>query len=195
MVVGNVIRRDNPEAQAVEGLNLPRLSLPEALNRFLVGDRQSLVVAGTHGKTTTTALLAWLLFATGRDPGFMVGGSPGISPPITGWARGLTWSWRGTSTTPPISTRRPKFVHFQPRTAILTSVEFDHADIYQDLDQVVAAFHTFLTRMPPGVPSAGLGGRAPGAPGVREIKLPGSFTDLMRSRPGRRRTSPRPQAA
>ena len=74
VVVGNVIRRDNPEAQAVEALGLPRLTLPGALNRFLVGNRQSLVVGGTHGKTTTTALLAWLFFATGRDPGFMVGG-------------------------------------------------------------------------------------------------------------------------
>ena len=73
-VVGNVIRRDNPEAQALLGSDIPRLSLPEALNRFLVGERRSLVVAGTHGKTTTTALIAWLLYALGLDPGFMVGG-------------------------------------------------------------------------------------------------------------------------
>ncbi|MCX5890259.1 MAG: Mur ligase domain-containing protein, partial [Deltaproteobacteria bacterium] len=73
-VVGNVIRRDNPEAQALLNTDIPRLSLPEALNRFLVGARQSLVVDGTHGKTTSTALIAWLLYATGMDPGFMVGG-------------------------------------------------------------------------------------------------------------------------
>ena len=107
VVVGNVIRRDNPEAQAVLAQNLPRLSLPEALNRFLVGDRQSLVVAGTHGKTTTTALIAWLLFALGLDPGFMVGASPRISRPITGWAGAATWSWKATSTTPPFSTSAP----------------------------------------------------------------------------------------
>ena len=67
-VVGNVIRRDNPEAQALLNTDIPRLSLPEALNRFLVGERQSLVVAGTHGKTTTTALIAWLLYAAGAGP-------------------------------------------------------------------------------------------------------------------------------
>ncbi len=96
VVVGNVIRRDNPEAQAMEGLGLPHISLPEALNRFLVGNRRSLVAAGTHGKTTTTALMAWLLFATGRDPGFMVGGLarnfsvqlPGGSGPLCGVGRG-----------------------------------------------------------------------------------------------------------
>src|SRR3990172_2313228 len=73
-VVGNVIRRENPEAQAVLDRDLPRLSMPQALNRFLVGNRHSIVVTGTHGKTTTTSLIAWLLQATGRDHGFMVGG-------------------------------------------------------------------------------------------------------------------------
>ena len=74
VVVGNVIRRETPKPRWCWPRDLPRLSLPEALNRFLVGDRQAMVVAGTHGKTTTTALIAWLLFALGLDPGFMVGG-------------------------------------------------------------------------------------------------------------------------
>ncbi len=89
-MVGNVIRRDNPEAQALLNTDIPRLSLPEALNRFLVGERQSLVVAGTHGKTTTTALIAWLLYATGMDPGFMVGGHcPEFSGQLPGGPRSL----------------------------------------------------------------------------------------------------------
>ncbi len=149
VVVGNVIRRDNPEAQAVEGLGLPRLTLPGALNRFLVGDRQSLVVGGTHGKTTTTALLAWLLFATGRDPGFMVGGLARNFAANYRVGQGPYVVLEGDEYDTAYFDKTPKFIHFQPRTAILTSVEFDHADIYQDLDQVVAAFHTFLTRMPP----------------------------------------------
>ena len=74
VVIGNVIRADNPEAQETLRLALPHISMPAALNRFLVGNRQALVVTGTHGKTTTSSLLAWLLFAAGLDPGFMIGG-------------------------------------------------------------------------------------------------------------------------
>ena len=103
-MVGNVIRRDNPEAQALLNTDIPRLSLPEALNRFLVGERQSLVVAGTHGKTTTTALISWLLYALGLDPGFMVGGNTRNPGQLPGGPRPLTWSWRVTDTTPPFST-------------------------------------------------------------------------------------------
>ncbi len=150
VVVGNVIRRENPEAQAVLALDLPRLSLPEALNRFLVGDRQSIVVAGTHGKTTTTALVAWLLYATGRDPGFMVGGI----------ARNFAANYRtgggpyvvleGDEYDTAFFDKRPKFVHFKPHLGVLTSIEFDHADIYRDLDQVIRAFEDFLRRIQPG---------------------------------------------
>jgi UDP-N-acetylmuramate: L-alanyl-gamma-D-glutamyl-meso-diaminopimelate ligase len=149
VVVGNVIRRENPEAQAAEELKLPRLSLPEALNRFLVGERHSLVVAGTHGKTTTTALLAWLLNACGRDPGFMVGGLAKNFGSNYRVGQGPFVVLEGDEYDTAYFDKRPKLVHFQPRVAILTSVEFDHADIYQDLAQVVAAFESFLAKMPP----------------------------------------------
>jgi len=149
VVVGNVIRRENPEAQAVEELGLPRLSLPEALNRFLVGDRQSLVVTGTHGKTTTTALLAWLLFAAGRDPGFMVGGLAKNFASNYRVGQGPYVVLEGDEYDTAYFDKRPKFVHFHPAVAILTSVEFDHADIYQDLDHVIAAFESFLAQLPP----------------------------------------------
>ena len=149
VVVGNVIRRENLEAQAVEELGLPRISLPEALNRFLVGGRQSLVVAGTHGKTTTTALLAWLLFAAGRDPGFMVGGLAKNFASNYRLGQGPYVVLEGDEYDTAYFDKQPKFIHFQPEIAILTSVEFDHADIYQDLDKVITAFESFLTRMPP----------------------------------------------
>jgi len=149
VVVGNVIPRDNPEAQAVEELKLPRISLPEALNRFLVGDRQSLVVTGTHGKTTTTALLAWLLFAIGRDPGFMVGGLARNFQSNYRVGHGPYVVLEGDEYDTAYFDKSPKFMHFQPHIAILTSVEFDHADIYQDLDKVVAAFESFLAQLPP----------------------------------------------
>ncbi len=149
VVVGNVIRRDNPEAQAVEEQGLSKISLPEALNRFLVGKRQSLVVTGTHGKTTTTALLAWLLYATGRDPGFMVGGLAKNFASNYRVGQGPYVVLEGDEYDTAYFDKTPKFIHFQPKVSILTSVEFDHADIYQDLDKVVAAFHSFLVRMPP----------------------------------------------
>ena len=149
VVVGNVIRRDNPEAQAVEELKLPRLSLPEALNRFLVGDRRSIVVAGTHGKTTTTALLAWLLHAAGRDPGFMVGGLAKNFASNYRVGQGPWVVLEGDEYDTAYFDKRPKFVHFHPEVAILTSVEFDHADIYQNLDHVIAAFESFLVQLPP----------------------------------------------
>ncbi len=144
VVVGNVIRRDNPEAQAVLEKNLPRLSLPEALNRFLVGDRQSLVVAGTHGKTTTTALISWLLFALGLDPGFMVGGIAKNFQTNYRVGRGRYVALEGDEYDTAFFDKRPKFVHFHPRAAVLTSIEFDHADIYPDLDRIILAFETFL---------------------------------------------------
>ena len=145
VVVGNVIRRENPEAQTVEALGLPRLSLPEALNRFLVGDRQSLVVTGTHGKTTTTALLSWLLFAAGRDPGFMVGGLAKNFASNYRVGGGPYVVLEGDEYDTAYFDKRPKFVHFHPAVALLTSVEFDHADIYQDLDHVITAFESFLS--------------------------------------------------
>ena len=148
IVVGNVIRRDNPEAQALEGMGLPRLSLPEALNRFLVGRRQSLVVTGTHGKTTTTALIAWLLYAAGQDPGFMVGGLANNFQSNFRLGQGPYVVLEGDEYDTAFFDKRPKFVHFQPRIAVLTSVEFDHADIYTDLNHVIQAFENFLAQLP-----------------------------------------------
>jgi UDP-N-acetylmuramate: L-alanyl-gamma-D-glutamyl-meso-diaminopimelate ligase len=148
VVVGNVIRRENPEAQAVLEQNLPRLSLPEALNRFLVGSRRSIVVSGTHGKTTTTALIAWLLQATGRDPGFMVGG---IAKNFNANYRVGTGPYvvlEGDEYDTAFFDKRPKFIHFHPHLAVLTSVEFDHADIYADLEAVKEAFANFLAQIP-----------------------------------------------
>jgi UDP-N-acetylmuramate: L-alanyl-gamma-D-glutamyl-meso-diaminopimelate ligase len=150
VVVGNVIRRDNPEAQAVLEKNLPRLSLPEALNRFLVGDRQSVVVAGTHGKTTTTALIAYLCFALGLDPGFMVGGIAKNFQTNYRVGGGRYVVMEGDEYDTAFFDKRPKFVHFTPRAAVLTSIEFDHADIYPDLGVIIAAFETFLSTIAPG---------------------------------------------
>jgi UDP-N-acetylmuramate: L-alanyl-gamma-D-glutamyl-meso-diaminopimelate ligase len=148
-VVGNVIRRDNPEAQALLNSDIPPLSLPEALNRFLVGQRQSLVVAGTHGKTTTTALIAWLLYALGLDPGFMVGGIARNFQANYRVGRGPYVVLEGDEYDTAFFDKRPKFVHFRPQVAVLTSIEFDHADIYPDLEHIIRAFESFLETVAP----------------------------------------------
>ncbi len=149
VVVGNVIRRENPEAQAVLERHLPHLSLPEALNRFLVGERTAIVVAGTHGKTTTTAIIAWLLYALGLDPGFMVGGIAKNFQSNYRVGRGNYVVLEGDEYDTAFFDKRPKFIHFRPRAAVLTSIEFDHADIYPDLSCIIAAFESFLGQIAP----------------------------------------------
>ena len=175
VVVGNVIRRDNPEAQAVLAQDLPRLSLPEALNRFLVGDRQSVVVAGTHGKTTTTALIAWLFFALGLDPGFMVGGIAKNFQTNYRVGRGRYVVMEGDEYDTAFFDKRPKFVHFTPRAAVLTSIEFDHADIYPDLNVIIAGLRDLSVHHRSRRPGLRLGGRPPGAGGLRAEARPGFF--------------------
>jgi UDP-N-acetylmuramate: L-alanyl-gamma-D-glutamyl-meso-diaminopimelate ligase len=149
VVVGNVIRRENPEAQAMLARDLPRLSLPEALNRFLVGDRQSLAVTGTHGKTTTTAIIAWLLYALGLDPGFMVGGIAKNFDANYRVGRGPYVVLEGDEYDTAFFDKRPKFIHFRPRVSVVTSIEFDHADIYPYLNRIIQAFESFLEQVPP----------------------------------------------
>jgi UDP-N-acetylmuramate: L-alanyl-gamma-D-glutamyl-meso-diaminopimelate ligase len=148
VVIGNVIRADNPEAVETLRLELPHISMPEALNRFLVGDRQALVVTGTHGKTTTTSLLAWLLFAVGLDPGFMIGGIVKNFDSNYRLGQGPYVVLEGDEYDTAFFDKRPKFLLFHPRQAILTSVEFDHADIYRDLDHVIQAFTAFVSHLP-----------------------------------------------
>ncbi|MFP3866901.1 MAG: UDP-N-acetylmuramate:L-alanyl-gamma-D-glutamyl-meso-diaminopimelate ligase [Desulfobacteraceae bacterium] len=147
-VIGNVIRAENPEAQAVLAQGIPHLSMPAALNHFLVRDRQALVVSGTHGKTTTASLLAWLLYAAGQDPGFMIGGIVQNFQSNYRVGQGPFVVLEGDEYDTAFFDKRPKFLLFQPRLAILTSIEFDHADIYDDLEQVTKAFQTLVTQMP-----------------------------------------------
>jgi UDP-N-acetylmuramate: L-alanyl-gamma-D-glutamyl-meso-diaminopimelate ligase len=150
VVIGNAVRRDNPEAVECERRGLPRLSMPEALARFFLADRQPLVVAGTHGKTTTTALAAWTLAAAGRDPGFLVGGVPldlGTSFHRGGGARFVV---EGDEYNAAYFDRGAKFLHYRPQTAIVTSVEYDHADLYPDPESFRAAFRRFVALVPPG---------------------------------------------
>jgi UDP-N-acetylmuramate: L-alanyl-gamma-D-glutamyl-meso-diaminopimelate ligase len=148
VVVGNAVSRNNPEAQAVLSQNIPYISFPQALGRFLIGARTSLVITGTHGKTTTTALAAWVFNCAGLDPGFFVGGVPLNFG--NGWqvGGGDHVVLEGDEYDTAFFDKGPKFLHYRPCNVILTSVEFDHADIYQDLDHVKAAFARLMDIIP-----------------------------------------------
>lgn len=148
VIVGNVITADNPEALELARVGLPYLSLPQALAHFHLRHKIPIVVAGTHGKTTTTALVASALLAAGKRPGFMVGGLVGPDKLNFSPAVGEHFVVEGDEYDTAFFDKRPKFVHYLPRIGILTSLEFDHADIYADLTAVRAAFAMLVSEIP-----------------------------------------------
>jgi UDP-N-acetylmuramate: L-alanyl-gamma-D-glutamyl-meso-diaminopimelate ligase len=148
VVVGNAVRRDNVEAVEAERLGLPRLSMPEALARFFLADRRPLVVAGTHGKTTTSAMAAWVWSHCGRDPGFLVGGVPLDLGESFRRGAGERFVVEGDEYNAAYFDRGAKFLHYRPETAILTSVEYDHADLYPDPATLEAAYRRLVTLLP-----------------------------------------------
>jgi UDP-N-acetylmuramate: L-alanyl-gamma-D-glutamyl-meso-diaminopimelate ligase len=148
VVIGNAVSRGNPEAEAVINQNIPYISFPQALGEYLIGTRNSIVIAGTHGKTTTTALAAWVLTAAGLDPGFFVGGVPLNFG--SGWkpGGGNHVVLEGDEYDTAFFDKGPKFLHYRPTDVILTSIEFDHADIYRDLAHVKSAFAKLIDIIP-----------------------------------------------
>ena len=150
VVIGNAVSRGNPEAEAVLRQGIPYVSLPQALGRFLIDGKRSVVVAGTHGKTTTTSLMSWVLVAAGLDPSFFIGGIP---VNFTSGFRSGNGPWvvmEGDEYDSAFFDKGPKFLHYQPERVILTSLEFDHADIYRDLEHVKDAFRRLVAIIPPG---------------------------------------------
>ena len=148
VVVGNVVRRENVEATAVREQGLPALSFPQALGEFFLKERTSLVVAGTHGKTTTSAMLAQVLVHAGRDPSFLIGGVSLNQQRSFGLGAGREFVVEGDEYDSAYFDKRPKFLHYHPQTLIITSVEFDHADIYRDLPHYESAFAELVTLVP-----------------------------------------------
>ncbi|MBI3182558.1 MAG: UDP-N-acetylmuramate:L-alanyl-gamma-D-glutamyl-meso-diaminopimelate ligase [Myxococcales bacterium] len=149
-IIGNVIRRVNPEATEVRARRLPQMSFPAALGSFFLGARHSVVVAGTHGKTTTSALMGHVLAVAGRDPSFLVGGVTRNYEGNYRLGKGEHFVVEGDEYDTAYFDKGPKFLHYQPRTLILTSVELDHADIYRDLPHYESAFERLVRLVPSG---------------------------------------------
>jgi UDP-N-acetylmuramate: L-alanyl-gamma-D-glutamyl-meso-diaminopimelate ligase len=150
VIVGNAATRDNPEAVEALRRSLPVLSLPQAVRQFLLPGKTSIVITGTHGKTTTSALTSWLLLDSGRDPGFLVGGE--MRNLGRGYRRGegAHFVLEGDEYNAAYFDRGPKFLHYEPKHLFLGNIEFDHADLYPDLSSVVGAFREVAALVPPG---------------------------------------------
>jgi len=149
VVVGNVCRRDNPEAQEALWRGIPTLSMPGALAEQVLSHRKPLVVAGTHGKTTTTTMLAYLLRQTGIDAGFFVGGIPlNFDRSSRLGSEGAPFVVEGDEYDSAFFEKVPKFLSYHPTAAILTSIEYDHVDIFPDVKAYVDAFREFVALIP-----------------------------------------------
>ena len=149
IIVGNAVVRENPEVKKMRQMGIPFCSMPQALNHFFAGDKKTLLVAGTHGKTTTASILAWMLYKGRLDPSFMIGGILQNFASNYRLGEGDTIIIEGDEYDTAFFDKGPKFMHYQPAATVLTSVEFDHADIFRDLDHVQAAFSQFLSQLKP----------------------------------------------
>ena len=147
VVVGNVITRNNPEAEALLSTAIPYLSMPEALWHFFLQHKRVLMVAGTHGKTTTTSMIARVLDTAGRDPAMMVGGVAKDFGSNYRLGNGDDFVIEGDEYDTAFFDKGPKFLHYRATAAIITAVEFDHADIYRDLDHVKSSFRALVDQM------------------------------------------------
>jgi UDP-N-acetylmuramate: L-alanyl-gamma-D-glutamyl-meso-diaminopimelate ligase len=149
VVIGNVCRPDNPEARAAIDSNMRTLSLPAVLEEFFIKDRRGFVVAGTHGKTTTTALLAYLLDATHKQPGFLIGGIPNnFDESFRSALPGRPFVIEGDEYDSAFFEKHPKFWRYRPEVAVITSIEHDHIDIYPNMEAYRLAFVEFVKRIP-----------------------------------------------
>lgn len=148
VIVGNVISASNEEAQELIKLKIPYTSLPKAMGEFIIGSRESVVISGTHGKTTTTSMMSWVAENAGVKPGFLIGGIPKNFSQSFKNPEGNYFIIEGDEYDTAFFDKVPKFVHYKPKHVILTSVEFDHADIYKDLQAVKDSFARLMVLIP-----------------------------------------------
>ncbi|MEM1158514.1 MAG: UDP-N-acetylmuramate:L-alanyl-gamma-D-glutamyl-meso-diaminopimelate ligase [Verrucomicrobiota bacterium] len=148
VVIGNAVSRGNEELEAVMDRRLFYLSLPETLKFFFLRDTHNLVVSGTHGKTTTTSLLAWIFEAAGKNPSYMIGGIPGNFTEGCRHTGGDYWILEGDEYDTAFFDKRSKFLHYLPELLIINNLEFDHADIFGSLEEVMLSFSRLARIVP-----------------------------------------------
>ncbi len=148
VVIGNAISRGNPEAEAALDRKLLYHSLPEVMKEFFLRGKRNLIVSGTHGKTTTSSMLAWLLRHAGRDPGFMIGGLP-KNLGCGGYFSDSEFNvLEGDEYDTAFFDKRSKFLHYLPECVVVNNIEFDHADIYNSIDEIKLTFRRLLNIVP-----------------------------------------------
>jgi len=148
VIIGNAVSKDNAEVVETLRRGIPYYSMPQALSTFFLNERKSLVVSGTHGKTTTSSLLSFVMTAGGLDPGVMVGGIMKNFNTNHLLGKGTHFVIEGDEYNTAFFDKGPKFLHYRPHCAILTSIELDHTDIYADLNVIKSAFKQFVRLIP-----------------------------------------------
>ncbi len=148
VVIGNAMKRGNPEVEAVLNRKLLYLSLPEVLRNYFLRGRHNLVVTGTHGKTTTTALLTWIMEKAGRKPGYLIGGLPKNFGQGARLNDSKYFVIEGDEYDSAFFDKRSKFIHYLPELLIVNNVEFDHADIFNNLDEIKLSFRRLINIVP-----------------------------------------------
>jgi UDP-N-acetylmuramate: L-alanyl-gamma-D-glutamyl-meso-diaminopimelate ligase len=157
VVCGNAVRATNVEAAAARERGLKTTSFPQALEELFLVERRPLVVAGTHGKTTSSSMLAWVLRQNGKAPGYLIGGAPpdlGSNATLGG---GPWFVVEGDEYDSAYFDKEAKFLHYRPWAVLLNAIEFDHADIYRDLEHVKSAFRKLLALLAPAAPLVACG--------------------------------------
>ena len=147
-IIGNVVRRDNPEAQYLINKGANYYSMPQALRKFFFEDKQTVVVTGTHGKTTTSFMSAWLLETAKLKPGFFIGGVPKDFDTMGRPAQGDHFVIEGDEYDTAFFDKASKFFHYNPKFLIINGIEFDHADIFADINSIKSAFEKLIKMMP-----------------------------------------------
>ena len=148
VIIGNALSRGNPEVEQVLNDRLPFLSFPEALKHFFLRKKIPIVITGTHGKTTTTSILAWGLHSAGLQPNFLIGGIAENFQSSYGMEGGRHFVVEGDEYDSAFFDKGPKFLHYLPFLGVIGNVEFDHADIYPNLDAVKLQFRRFVNLIP-----------------------------------------------
>jgi UDP-N-acetylmuramate: L-alanyl-gamma-D-glutamyl-meso-diaminopimelate ligase len=148
VIIANALPRGNPEVEYVLDEKIPYMSLPQAVEEFFLPGRDSIVVAGTHGKTTTTSMLAWIMHVAGRRPNFLIGGLAENFGKSYGLGGGSDFIIEGDEYDTAFFDKGPKFLHYHPDELVITSLEFDHVDIYADLAAIELQFRRLVNLVP-----------------------------------------------